>query len=820
MPLLTDVPKNFEIWAGGPNGLRLRKHPKLEQALFYLAEYPMILRVVTVIEASRLPAGSQPNVLLGSLPVFRRSSVGETVELSLEVDCPALQTQGPVQFARVFIETADTLLEEHVIIKPGNRQILSLPFPAFDRVTDFTVSLELRDQGEAGRVQARFSLQPEKRLTFYYAFQTHLDLGWTDLVAPTVESLKKMTAEVAVKVCRQFMDRPVGERFVWTCECSEALRFAWDGSDEGQREELREFIRKGLIQCCAFPFSFHTGLMSRDLLSRSLDRSEALRREIGVEELDLSVAQSNDVPGHSWIVPDVLAEKGITRAMIGHNSMVRGCKLPPLFYWQGPSGRKVLTLATTCVDYGAYFLPKSPLELAGMSANNPQALRLPGTARMCLIGYGENCGPEGARREIDAIAAWNDEFAWPKLVIGSPKDYFNHIEPEINPDEIPVLGKEISDWWIDGPASTPRAMAEYRIAMRELPGLDEIIPHDQTQDRQRLAKLEENLILHAEHTFGLNAQLVLPTAHAQDWSLDGMEKYVKSWEDKELYAAKAAELLGKLRSKYPKKKRASLPSPATWGIQWDDHGITRLTDHSDKCWYDRALLKNAPSFACLNQQLMGTELGEWFHHNPAHAPNAGDHPWTLVTVSEYEDEKSVGVAMIGRLDSPAGAMESVVIKIGNAVDSPDLIIDVVLRNKQPTAQAECLTLALPFLAEAPVFRTDVGGALLTVDEDQLPDANRDEHPVITGWTMKDSQTSASLAVSSGEVFLWHFGDRRYCKWNKCPAMRSATAYAHLLNNVWNTNFRCWTGGDLHFVIRLRRSDAGQLAELREMSELW
>lgn len=821
MPHITDIPKYFEIWVGGPNGLRLRKHPELSKALKYLDEYPMVIRQGTVIDATRLAPVDKPRLLLTSMPVFRRSSVGEAVELSLVVDCPAIETHGPVQFARVFIETADTRLEEHVVIKPGKRQSLNLPFPAFETRTDFTVSLELRDQGEKGRVQARFSLLPEKRLTFYYAFQTHLDLGWTDRVAPTVESLKKMTGEVAGKVCRQFMDRPEGERFVWTCECSEALRLAWDGADKEQRQELREFIRLGLIQCCALPFSFHTGLMSKDLLSRALERSFDLRREIGVEELDLSVAQNNDVPGHSWMLPDVLVEKGITRAVLGHNTMVRGCKLPPLFYCQGPAGGKVLTLASTCVDYGADFpVPKNPRELFGLSANNPKALRMPGTAILRTICYGENSGPEGAEREINAIAAWNEAYAWPKLVIGAPKDYFNHIEPEMNADDIPVVGREISDWWIHGPASMPRAMAQYRKAMIELPRLAEVIPQDRIDDRRSLAVIEENLILFAEHTFGLNAQLVQPTALAQNWSLDGMENYARSWEDKERYAATAVELSGELQRKYVRRSGTRTSSPAAWKIEWDNQGITRLADHSGKCWYDRDLLKEAPPFAGLTQQLMERELDEWFHHNPAEAPNAGDYHFGLTSVSAYADEQSRGVVMSGKLDSPAGAIDSIIIKVGNAIHSPDLVIDVKLKNKQPTAQAECLTLALPFLSEAPVFRTDVGEVLLTVDNDQLPDANRDAHPVITGWVLEERQDPASLAVSSAEVFLWHFGGRRFCKWNKGPAKRAATAYAHLLNNVWNTNFRCWVGGDLDYTIRMRSGGENQLTTLREMTALW
>ena len=800
----SDVPKNFEIWAGGPNGLRLRKHPKLDEALIYLDEFPMLIRKAVAIGKSE---SDKLKINLSSIPAFRRSSVGETVELSLEIDCPAIPVQGPVQFARLFIETGDTLLEEHLILKAGKRQALQLPFPAFETETGFTVSLELRDQGQSGYIKAHFVLKPEKRLTFYYAFQTHLDLGWTDRVGPTIEALKRMTGEVAINVCREFMKRPEGERFIWTCECSDALRLAWDGADESQREILRDFIRKELIQCCAFPFSFHTGLMSKDLLKRSIARSYALRDEIGVPELDLSVAQSNDVPGHSWIVPDVLAETGIRRAMIGHNSMVRGCKLPPLFYWQGPEGGKVLTYASSCVDYGAEFpVPKSVRELAGLSVNNPEAFQIHGTALIRTIGYGENCGPEGAEREINTITAWNEQFVWPKLVIGAPKDYFNHIEPEIEPDKLPVVTREISDWWIDGPASMPTAMNQFRRAMILLPRLDQAIPPDDATSRKLLAEAEANLILHSEHTFGMNAQLVKPTACALKWQLDGLENYEGSWNDKELYADTAFNICKKLCDKYLRSLPVARRTP-DWNISWNENGISSLIDPHGKCRYDRSA---GQPFANMCQHLLDKELDEWFHHNPYAAPNPGDNYFMMESIREIDGE----VVMSGKLDSPAGSIESVTIKIGNAADSPDLIVKVVLKGKQPTAQAEYLTLALPFLLEAPIYRTDVGGSLLTIDSDQLPDSNCDEHPVITGWTVDD------LAISSAEVFLWHFGNLRYCRWNKTKGKRGPTAYAHLCNNVWNTNFRCWNGGDFEFNLRIRCCEKEPLAELRQMSELW
>jgi hypothetical protein len=179
-----------------------------------------------------------------------------------------------------------------------------------------------------------------------------------------------------------------------------------------------------------------------------------------------------------------------------------------------------------------------------------------------------------------------------------------------------------------------------------------------------------------------------------------------------------------------------------------------------------------------------------------------------------------GVRLAGSLNSPAGKISSITVDICNAQATEDLLIKVCLHDKQPTARAELLALALPFTVNRPAFSVDVGGAMMRVDADQLPDANRDEHPAISGWVLGEQDSSRCLAVSSAEVFLWHFGGLRYCDWNRTTSPRDSLAYAHLFNNVWNTNFRCWLGGDLSYTIRIRRADEDHLNILRQMAEHW
>jgi len=798
-----DRPQHLETWIGHPHGLRLRRHPRQAEAIRFLDEFPMVIRFSEIIERSGLPASAQPTLRVETLPAFRQSSVGLTVELRLEISLPG---SGPEpRMAKITASTPEAEVQEFAVLRAGKRQVVTFPFPEFSEAVDMHVSVEIRDEG---RVDTVARLVPEKKWTFHVAFQTHLDLGWTDRADRVIAALRKMTSVDAVDICREFGDRPEGQRFVWTCECSEALRYAWEGGDAAQRKALLECIDRGLIQCCVLPFTFHTNLMSRRLLSRAIQRSFELRREIGAEHmLDLSVAQQNDVPGHNWVLPDLLAEAGVRRAVLGHNWLVKGCPLPPLFRWIGPDGGEVLALSTTCVDYGgASGLPTDPRDLRGLSLNNPDGAQVDGTALFRSITYGENCGPAFASRELGSITRWQDEFVWPKLKVGGPKDYFNHLEAEIDYGSLPVVDREISDWWLDGPASMPTAMGKFRRAQR-LFDLGASTP-----------ELEENLTLFAEHTFGLNAQLVKVKAAEAGWQIEkGFEDYIASWHDKEAYADAAMAEARSLAARFAGKSRVVAEgNPGSWEIVSDAHGVARLTDPEGTTWVDASASPGLPRFGSVVQKFLPRETGSWFHHDLPFAPHQGSH---LARVLASENDGS-SIVIRQKLESPAGSISDIAFRLENIGETGILRAELMIQGKEATAQSETLALGLPFLAGKPIYSGDVGGRMLHVDRDQLPGSNRDGHAFGLGWMLEDG--GKRLLVSSPDIFLWHFGGLWHGNFNHQEMPRTGEVYAHLFNNAWQTNFRVWIEGDMKFAFYLKSlaPEESPLPALERMAELW
>ena len=802
-----DRPANLETWIGHPHGLRLRKHPDLAKAEPYLAEFPMVIRFAEIIEKSRLPVSSAPTIRVETLPAFRQSTVGLTVELRIEVDFPSDAPE--MRLTRFSLVSDEIELQEFVVLRPGKRQSVCFPFPEFHKPLALRVDMDIRDEG---RVTHECVLQPEKKWTWYVAFQTHLDLGWTDRADKVVASLKKMTSEDAVRICRQFAGNPPGQRFVWTCECSEALRFAWEGSPSSRRGDLLWCIKNELIECCVLPYTFHTHLMSRDLLRRAIRRSFDLREEIGAGgTLDLSVAQQNDVPGHNWILPDLLAEAGVKRAIVGHNWLVRGCPLPPLFRWRGPDGGEVLTLSTSCMNYGGNAgVPAKPDDLRGLSQNSPEGLGVQGDAIFKTITYGENCGPEFADVEIGNIQKWQAEFVWPKIHVGGPKDYFAHIEPALDRSSLPVVDRDISDWWIDGPASMPSAMGKFRRAMKTLPA----IPASTES-----IDVEDSLILFSEHTFGLNAQLVKVNAAKAGWKIDeGFENYIASWEDKEAYAERAWQLASAARATHESSQLAGLDK--NWEIASDAHGISRLVDPFGRCWVDSALTPDWPRLGTLVQKFVPRETGSWLHHDLPFAPNQGTFTASVVSVSAIDSGDEYGVEILQRLTSPAGSIPDIRFRLTAKPGGSALRARLSIVGKEATAQSEALGLSFPWRVKNPEYSGDVGGRLLRVDRDQMPASNRDTHAFGDGWIVADGEDR--MAVSSPDAFLWHFGGFRYCEFNKNPPARSGETYAHLCNNAWQTNFRVWVGGDLDFQFFLRPLLPGDepMDILSKLSRAW
>ena len=125
----------------------------------------------------------------------------------------------------------------------------------------------------------------------------------------------------------------------------------------------------------ALPFTTHTELLEAEDLVRGLTFASHLARSAG---LDLPRdAKMTDVPSHSWIMPTLLRHAGVDLLHLGCNAASRSPQVPPLFWWEGPDGSRLLTMYTA-EGYGTGLVP-------------PQ--NWPHKTWLALIHTGDNHGP-------------------------------------------------------------------------------------------------------------------------------------------------------------------------------------------------------------------------------------------------------------------------------------------------------------------------------------------------------------------------------------------------------------------------------------------
>ena len=78
-----------------------------------------------------------------------------------------------------------------------------------------------------------------------------------------------------------------------------------------------------------------------------------LTRSVGIDMP--RAAKMTDVPCHTWIIPTLLKHSGVNFLHIGCNGASHNVAVPPLFWWEGPDGSRLLTMYS--VGYGTGLKP-------------------------------------------------------------------------------------------------------------------------------------------------------------------------------------------------------------------------------------------------------------------------------------------------------------------------------------------------------------------------------------------------------------------------------------------------------------------------------
>jgi hypothetical protein len=342
--------------------------------------------------------------------------------------------------------------------------------------------------------QVRGSRSNSDIQTIYIIPSSHWDLGFK---LPPQEQLDdiKPHLDAVIRTAKQ------DTQFRWVIESAWQVQAWLDRTKDPQAiQDLVNLVRSGQIELSAVWGSEHTEFMGAEQLNRIVDPMRDIEKRLGVTT---DLAMMNDVPGFTLRLPQVLARSGVRYFVTGSNLFIGGGtslhpgKMP--FHWRSPDGSSVLTWETgsknggyteAMADYYLdpaahyyssaaedHFYPKvwsnlPPLEIMqrGVSKLLAEYHKAGYPYDAVMVLYMHDFVPASYEEEglLPAVRAWNAAAKQPRLVVATPKEFFDYMQRRYE-DPFPTYTGDFSGLWSEVKTNSPGITGDARWVQDYLP---------------------------------------------------------------------------------------------------------------------------------------------------------------------------------------------------------------------------------------------------------------------------------------------------------------------------------------------------------------
>jgi len=318
--------------------------------------------------------------------------------------------------------------------------------------------------------------------TVHVVFKTHLDIGFTDLARNVVVKYMNNYIPRAIELAAQLEDKGGQARFIWTTGAWLIHEYLLQ-ADREKRASMEKSIYKGHVTWHGLPFTTHTELLDGSLFEYGLSLSKQLDARYGKRTI---AAKMSDVPGHTVAMVPHLARSGIQFLHLGVNFASKIPSVPPVFIWKAKDGSEVI------VAYGSGY--GKVLEVEGLNDV------------LVFAHTGDNMGPQSAEDVVNLFAKLSEQYPQAEIK-ASTMDAFAEKLAAIK-HKLPIVEEEIGDSWIHGAASDPWKIQRFRELFRLRDRWNKEGRFG--SDGRELMQFSNNLMLVAEHTWGMDIKRYLP----------------------------------------------------------------------------------------------------------------------------------------------------------------------------------------------------------------------------------------------------------------------------------------------------------------------
>jgi hypothetical protein len=368
-------------------------------------------------------------------------------------------------------------------------------------------------------------------------FKTHFDIGYTDMASNVVRTYRTTMIDQALDVVDQNRDLPASQQFVWTIPGWPMHRILdWPEQTPERRHRVLQAFKDGRFVVHALPFTMHMETLELEDLVRGFGYSTKVSADAGLP-LPRD-AKMTDVPEHTWTTATILSHAGVKFMHIGCNPMSGAPQVPPLFWWQGPDGSRVLTMYSP--HYGTGLFPPDDW---------------PHRTWLSLQHTYDNLGPPKPEEVKKILQQYADKMPGVKVRIGRLSDFGEAILAE-KPD-LPVVRADSPDTWIHGPMSDPAGMKIAR-NIRPLIAATECLNTELRAWNQPVADASASIaaayemsLMYGEHTWGgsiawLDSKFGFGDSFWQERASGRFQRIEESWDEHTAYIEQARDMTGPL----------------------------------------------------------------------------------------------------------------------------------------------------------------------------------------------------------------------------------------------------------------------------------
>ena len=417
-------------------------------------------------------------------PVYRRRSDGKP---GREI---TINLKGDKLFSKAMVEVTVDGRTEVTKVSPlvGGRSVCSVLLPTDVGVKqESQVTLTLRQGSKT--LKKTITVPAMRHWTVYLYSHSHVDIGYSNTQA-NVEIIHKRNIEEGIKLGEATKNYMAGARYRWNPEVTWPLERYWLTAKPDQKDRVVKAIQSGYLCIDASYLNLNTSICNDEELFQVFRFSREMQKLTGVP---MDAFQQIDIPGMSWGLVPVMVQQGIRYIMAWPNSCRSGNAhggidgLP--FWWVGPDGKsKILFFqpggyansgsadkggATGRPWFGQRDPDKIPAVIKTGSANVNFTGKLVGLENakypynfLALSWTLWDNSPIDADIS-DAVKAWNDEYAYPRIVISGSHEIMQMIEKNYG-DKLPVVKGDFTEYWTDGLGTAARLTAINRNAKERL----------------------------------------------------------------------------------------------------------------------------------------------------------------------------------------------------------------------------------------------------------------------------------------------------------------------------------------------------------------